>query len=83
MSFPDWLRKALQERADRETAALDEALSEIVWMPPEETVIRRPEVPPGVAYVLPGHLFPDGKDRTVINPKQELRERPDDGKEQV
>lgn len=79
MSALDWLRGVVQASVDAEAEAIDAALAEVVWLPPAETVVRRPEIPLGRAYVLPGTMFPDGRERTVVNPKQYLREEPSDG----
>ena len=64
----DAISAALQKRAD----ALDAAVSEAMWLPPAEHLIRRAEVPLGEAMLLPGEMFPDGRDRLMVHPKQEL-----------
>lgn len=78
MALRDWLRDLVQAKVDEDAARLDDLLTEVVWRPPAETVVRSPLVPLGQAYELAGTLFEDGKTRLVVNTKQELREAPDD-----
>jgi hypothetical protein len=58
---------------DREADALDAALSDILWrgqLDPERTprIIHSMRVQVGFSFALPGHLWPDGRARVVVNP---------------
>lgn len=67
-----WLGDAISAALQKQADALDAAVSEAIWLPPAEHLIRHPAVPMGEAMLLPGELFPDKRDRLMIHPKQEL-----------
>lgn len=73
------MRERAARAAEREEAAVDAAISDVVWsaqLDPESVprIIRVDRVNVGMAYTIPGKMFPDGRSRCLVHPLQPLDE---------
>lgn len=77
MSIRAFIQRRIERAAERESAAVDAQVSDILWRANLEElprIVRADRVNRGQAIELPGVMFPDGKARLVVNRLQRLDE---------